>query len=94
MASHYLEAAKEWSKDRIREEIADIRAEIEQFRREALEIRSKTDDEVAEINSGNHPRSNEDDPYKHTDLAYESASNLDSLAERYQNDIEFLKSLL
>lgn len=86
--------AATWSKDRIKEELSDLRRQIAEFTSEAEQLRAEADELVAAIDSGEHPYSRSSDPYKHTDPMYDSASRLDDAAARLESDIEFLKSLL
>jgi uncharacterized protein YdaT len=88
------QAAATWSKDRIREEISDLRSLIAEFRRDAEASRAEADELSEKIDSGEHPYSRSSDPCKHTDAMYDRASNMDEAADRLQSDIEFLKSLL
>ena len=87
-------AAATWSRDRIREELADLRRLIADLGTEAADKRAQADELAAAIASGEHPYSKSSDPDKHTDGMYDYASNLDTAARALESDVEFLKSLL
>jgi predicted lipid-binding transport protein (Tim44 family) len=86
--------AATWSRDRIKEEITDLRRQIADFRSEAQQLSAAAGDLVAQIDSGEHPYSRSSDPYKHTDPMYDEASHLNEIADKLEPDVEFLKSLL
>ncbi|MCF7976314.1 MAG: hypothetical protein K9N55_21025 [Phycisphaerae bacterium] len=87
-------AAITWSRDRIKEEIQDLRRLINEFNEEARETQAKADQLAAEIASGEHGFSRSSDPHKHTDGMYDNVGFLHGLATQTESDIDFLKSLL
>lgn len=87
-------AAATWSKDRIKEEIADLRRQIADMHREADDARAQAEALSAAIDSGEHPYSRSSDPTKHTDALYDFAEATITGTYPLEDDIEFLKSLL
>ena len=86
--------ASTWSKDRIREELSDLRLSIEEMNQDILQTREEANSLCQAIDSGEHPYSRSSDPYKHTDAMYDYISRMTEVISQYESDIEFLKSLL
>ncbi|MCF7976313.1 MAG: hypothetical protein K9N55_21020 [Phycisphaerae bacterium] len=86
--------AKSWSKDRIREELADLRRRITDLNEDANRTLAEADELVSAIDSGEHPSSYSSDPYKRTDAMSDYAYKCQGTAAELESDVEFLKSLL
>jgi len=86
--------ARTWSKDRIREDLSDLRRSIEEVNQDILQTRQEADLLCQAIDSGEHPYYRSSDPYKRTDAMYDYVSRMNDVVSQYESDIEFLKSLL
>jgi len=86
------EVAAKWSRDRIREEIEDLRRQIMEYNRDAAETRANADDLANEIASDDQPYSSS--RYKTTEAMYDYASKMHDIVYQLEDDLEFLKTLL
>lgn len=86
--------ARTWSKDRIREELSDLRRSTEELNQDILQTREEANSLRLAIDSGEHPYSRSSDPYKHTDAMYDYISRMSEVITQKESDIDFLKSLL
>lgn len=86
--------ARSWSKDRIKEELSDLRRQISEYYEEIHDLKDEIDEEMAGIESGTSPRARSSDPYKHTDAMDDAVARDYDIVTQKEIDLEFLKSLL